>query len=227
MTADAPTAGTFRQVRFERPPTSVEILLVRHGESADVDLAAPFPLVDGRGDPPLSDRGREQAVALATRLAAGRVDALYVTQLRRTLQTAAPLAEALGLEPVVEPGMVEVAMGEWEGGLYRKHLTERHPLALEIFARQRWDVIPGAESNESLFERTGAAIEAIAARHPGGRVVVVSHAVAISSVLARAASSAAFAFVGADNTSVSALIVDGERWFVRRFNDTAHLEHLS
>ena len=57
---------TYRQVRFERTAGSTEILLVRHGESAEADSGrSPFPLVDGPGRPELSPLGRRQADALA------------------------------------------------------------------------------------------------------------------------------------------------------------------
>ncbi|HUZ22044.1 MAG TPA: histidine phosphatase family protein [Acidimicrobiales bacterium] len=222
--ADASAPRTYRQVRFEHAPGSTEILLVRHGESAVADPGNPFTLLDGRGDPELSPEGCVQAEALAERLAKVGIDAIYVTPLRRTAETAAPLAARLGVEPVVEPGMVEVNMGEWEGGLYRRMIAERSPLAMRVFREERWDVIPGAESNESLFTRTGAAIGRIAERHRDGRVVVVAHAVSIGTVLAQAARSSPFAFVAGDNASVSTLVVAGDRWTVRRFNDTAHLE---
>jgi probable phosphoglycerate mutase len=220
------TTRRYRQVRFERPSSATEILLVRHGESAEADLERPFPLLDGRGDPGLSGLGRAQAAALADRLAGEEIDAIYVTPLRRTAETAAPVAERLGLAPLVEPGLVEISLGEWEGGFYRQRIAERDPLALEVFARQRWDLIPGAESNDAVAARTAAAVRRLAAAHRGGRVLAVSHAVAIGTLLSQAAGAAPFAFVLGDNASISVLVVDGERWLVRRFNDTAHLDRL-
>ncbi len=227
-TASGPAAGrtrtTYRQVRFERGDGATEILLVRHGESAIADPAHPFELLDGRGDPELSAEGRMQAEAVCARLASRELAAIYVTPLRRTAETAAALAQKLGLEPVVEPGLVEVGMGEWEGGLYRERIAARDPLAARVFLEERWDVIPGAESNDSLTSRTSAAIARIARAHRGSTVVAVSHAAAIASVLAAAASSRPFAFVSVDNASISSIVVDGEHLTLRRFNDTAHLE---
>ena len=218
--------GSYRQVRFERPEGSAQIFLVRHGESAVADIAHPFSMTDGRGDPPLSPLGQAQAKALATRFVDKELEAIYVTQLRRTAETAAPLAQATGLVPIVETDLIEVSMGEWEGGLYRKHMKEQHPLALRAFAEQRFDVIPGAESNESLASRTKNALSLIASRHANGRVVVVAHAVVISSLLAQATGSEPFAFLGIDNASISEIIAASGRWHLRRFNDTAHLEHI-
>ena len=84
----------FRQHRFVPPPGSCEILLVRHGESSPHTEGQPFSLVDGHGDPELATEGHEQAVLVADRMIATgeRVSAIYVTTLRRTQETAAPLA---------------------------------------------------------------------------------------------------------------------------------------
>jgi probable phosphoglycerate mutase len=82
----------FRQHRFVAPPGATTVLLVRHGESAPAVPGAPFPLRDGHGDPPLDPVGVEQAELLGERLRHERVDAIYVTSLRRTHETAAPLA---------------------------------------------------------------------------------------------------------------------------------------
>jgi probable phosphoglycerate mutase len=216
-------ARQFRQWRFTRPRGATEILLVRHGESAPADPDEPFPLVDGHGDPPLDPRGQEQAEAVAARLAGEDVAAIYITPLCRTLQTAAPLARRLGLEPTVEPDLREVFLGEWEGGRYRKYVAERHPLVGQILKEQRWDVIPGAEPAEAFAARIREAIAAIAARHQDQCVAVFTHGGVIGQALADASGSRPFAFVGADNGSISHLVVIGDDWVVRRYNDTAHL----
>jgi probable phosphoglycerate mutase len=214
----------YPQSRFVPPADAADVLLVRHGESAAARPEEPFPLVDGQGDPPLSRSGRAQAVLVAGRLRRTRLDAVYVTTLRRTRETAQPLLDLRGLEPRVEPGLREVHLGEWEGGLFRKHVAEAHPLALRMYAEERWDAIPGAESAESLAGRVGEAMRRIAAEHAGGRVAVFTHGGVIGQALALAAASRPFAFLGADNGSISQVVIGPDRWTVRRFNDTAHLE---
>lgn len=213
-----------RQIRFEAPAGAVELLLVRHGESEAAVEGRPFPLVDGHGDPALSDDGVEQAERVGERLAGAGIDAIYVTSLRRTAQTAQPLAQRLGLTPIVEADLREVHLGEWEGGLFRKKVRDNDPIAIEMYTQQRWDVIPGAERGEAFSARVRAGIERIAAAHADQRVAVFAHGGTIGEVLAQATASAPFAFSGADNGSVSQLVVTPERWIVRRFNDTAHLE---
>ena len=160
---------SYRQIRFTSPVGATALLLVRHGESEAADPDQPFPLVDGRGDPELSSTGRLQAALVADRLGATRIDAIYVTSLRRTVETAAPLAQRLGLAPEVEPALAEVRLGEWEGGRYRQRIAEGDPLAARIFEEERWDLIPGAESNAAIAARVGSAIGRIAERHRGGR----------------------------------------------------------
>ena len=118
----------------------------------------PFPLVGGHADPELADNGREQAERLAQRLAKVPIDALYVTSLCRTAQTAAPLAGRLGLTPQVEPDLREVNLGEWEAGVFRKMVADNHPIAERMWAEERWDVIPGAEPAEAFAARTCGAL---------------------------------------------------------------------
>ena len=214
----------YRQARFQPPAGATELLLIRHGESAPARVDRPFTLVGGQGDPELADNGREQAECVAQRLAAEDIDALYVTTLRRTAQTAAPLAERLGIDPGVEAGLREVHLGDWEGGLFRKMTAENHPIAQRMRAEQRWDVIPGAEPAADFAARVRAAVERLAARHPDRRIAVFTHGGVIGQALALATGARPFAFHGADNGSISHLVVGGEAWFLRRFNDTAHLD---
>jgi len=218
---DEPTA--YRQFRFTLPPGGTDLLLVRHGESAPARADQPFPLVDGHGDPPLAPDGEREAELVGDRLAIEPIDAIYVSGLRRTVQTGAPLAKRLDLTPKVEPGLREVRLGDWEGGLFRIKVAKGDDLAVRMFTTQRWDVIPGAESTEDLAARVRAAIERIAAAHPDQRVAVFTHGGVIGQIVSMATGAAPFAFIDADNASITQLVVVGDRWIVRRFNDTAHL----
>jgi 2,3-bisphosphoglycerate-dependent phosphoglycerate mutase len=224
-----PPPEGFRQARFVPPPGSTTVLLVRHGESAPAHPDRPFPLVDGHGDPELAPEGRRQAEAVGRRLAAehhggATIDGLYVTTLRRTHETAAPLADAIGLDPVVVGDLREVHLGDWEGGSLRMRAAARDPVFLQVLAEERWDVIPGAEPFEDFDRRLRQGIDAIVERHPDGRAVAVVHGGVIGHLLALAARSVGFSFAGADNASISELVVLPDRsWRIRRFNDTAHL----
>jgi probable phosphoglycerate mutase len=204
--------------------------LVRHGESAPANPEAPFELVDGHGDPELDPRGREQAELVADRLGSARgdgaVSSIYVTNLRRTAQTAAPLAARLGIEPVVEADLREVYLGEWEAGRYRAKVLEGGPIVARLMEEQRWDVIPGAEPDEAFGARVRAGIERIASRHPDQTVAVFTHGGVIGRALAEATGARPFAFSATDNCSINRLVVADDRWLVRSYNDTAHLEQM-
>jgi probable phosphoglycerate mutase len=217
------SARRFSQVPYQGPPGSTELYLVRHGASADAVEGEDFELVEGQGDPPLSDIGVEQAELVAERLAALTFDALYVTTLRRTVETAAPLVRRTGLTPVVERDLREVFLGDWEGGVYRQKVMDADPVAVRMMTEERWDVVPGGESTAAFAERIRGAIERIAAAHPGSRVVAFSHGAAIGEVLAQATGSRPFAFLMSDNTAIARLVLTPERWILRGFNDTAHL----
>ncbi|HSK95032.1 MAG TPA: histidine phosphatase family protein [Euzebyales bacterium] len=221
----SPNATTeFRQHRFSLPPGATDILLIRHGESAPARLDAPAPTVDGQADPDLDARGRAEAERVADRLASEEVSAIYVSTLRRTAQTAAPLATGLGIEPRVEPDLREVHLGEWEGAVFRMRIAERDPLAMRMFTEQRWDMIPGAEASDVLLKRVRQAIERLAAAHVDQRVVAFTHGGVIAMLMHLATGSEPFAFLGVDNGSITHLVVTSERWLVRRFNDTGHLD---
>jgi 2,3-bisphosphoglycerate-dependent phosphoglycerate mutase len=225
--ADEQEPTAFRQRRYEVPPGATDLLLVRHGASQAYLDGNLFPLVNGHGDPPLSAEGKEQAARVCARLAAAGVEAIYVTNLRRTAQTAAPLAEELGLEARVEADLREVYLGEWEGGIFRKMVAEGHPVSLRMAAEERWDVIPGAEPAAELAGRVRGAIERLAVAHSGQRVAAFTHGGVIGQALAQASGSRPFAFLGAENASISRLVVTGDRWIVRGFNDTAHLDAVA
>jgi probable phosphoglycerate mutase len=219
-----------RQLSYVRPPGSTDILLLRHGESVPAREDAPFDLVGGHGDPELDPRGVEQAERLAGRLARRQGDqaitAVYVTNLRRTAQTAAPLVDRIGIEPLVEPDLREVFLGEWEGGLYRLKVMQGDPIAVRMIDEQRWDVIPGAEPDEEFTARVRRGIDAIASKHPDETVAVFTHGGVIGRALAEATGARPFSFLAANNASINHIVVGDGRWTVRSFNDVAHLEGL-
>ncbi len=224
-TLPAVSERSYPQRDYSRPPEAIEIVLARHGASEAVVDGETLELLEGQADPALAPEGRMQAHALAMRLAEERFDAIFITPLRRTAETAAPLAAMTGLEPQVVPELREVHLGELDGGAFRIALHNGDPRIPEVFATERWDVIDGAERMEDFERRTRSGIERIvAASRPGATVVAVVHGGVIGELCRQACGSRAFSFVHADNASISRLIVfpDG-RWSVRSFNEGGHL----
>jgi probable phosphoglycerate mutase len=213
------------QQPFSLPEGATEVVLVRHGASEVALPGARFPLVDGRGDPNLSEDGYEQARAIATQLATEGIARLFVTPLKRTHQTAAPLVEATGLEPIVVDELAEVRLGEWEGGEYRVRMAQGDPIVRQMFQQERWDVIPGGETFDSLGRRVRAGIEKIVElTGPDAVAVAILHGGVIGEVCRQATDSRPFAFVHSDNGSVSRLVIrPSGRWLLRSFNEVSHL----
>jgi probable phosphoglycerate mutase len=215
----------FRQPRFAPSAGACEVLLVRHGESAPLVEGDAFPLVGGHADPPLHANGHEQAERVADRLVSTgeQIAAVYVTTLTRTYQTAAPLLGRIGMEAAIEPDLREVFLGDWEGGVLRHKVADGDPIAMQMYAEGRWDVIPNAEPAPEFGARVRRGIERIAAAHRDQLVVAVVHGGVIGQAMNIAAGTTGFAFNGADNASISHLVVTADRWIIRCFNDTGHL----
>jgi probable phosphoglycerate mutase len=147
------------------------LLLVRHAQSA-FNAQGRW---QGHADPPLSDLGRRQAVAGASRL--GHLDVIVASPLERALATAAILAEVAGVGPVeIEPDLIERDVGEWTG-LTRSEIDEAWPGYLAESRRP-----PGFEDDERLVRRALAAVARIASNYPGAEVLVVTHGGVITSL---------------------------------------------
>lgn len=217
--------GSYSQRPFTLPPGATEIVVVRHGASANATPGTPFPMVQGRGDPPLAPAGQAQARAVGERLRHEPLTKLFVTPLQRTHQTAAPLADASGLEPVVVDDLIEVSLGEWEGGEFRIRAAQGHPTVWEALKSERWDVIPGAENPEVIEARVRAGVARIVEEAgPDTSVAAVVHGGIIGEICRIATRSRPFAFIHADNGSITRLVVlDGGTWLLRSFNDISHL----
>jgi probable phosphoglycerate mutase len=217
---------SFEQTPYELPPGATEIVLVRHGASSPPVEGGPNPLVGGHSDPALAEAGLAQAELVAEGLRQEPISAIFVSTLRRTQETAAPLAEALGLEP--EPPLEElreIFLGEFEGGVYRIKAARKDPVIKRVFSREAWSEIPGAETWEHFGPRVAAGVEKIVARTgPDRAAVAILHGAVIGQLCRQATDSRPFAFVHSDNGSVSRLVVQADgRWLLRSFNDISHL----
>lgn len=146
-------------------------LLIRHAEST-WNAAGRW---QGQGDPPLSDRGRLQAEALARRLPGETIDVLISSDLSRAAETAAILGRCWGLQPQLTDAVRELAIGDWTG-LTRDQIAAIAPEALRRFESRDPHARPGGgESRDELERRARRALVELAAAHPGARVAVVTH----------------------------------------------------
>lgn len=153
------------------PLAFTHLIVIRHGETAWNRERR----LQGQLDVPLNDTGAAQARALAEALTGEPIDAVYSSDLGRAMQTATPLAEALGLTVRPERQLRERCYGVLEGMTYAE-VSEQRP---EDFARWQARVPDYApERGESLREFQDRAVEialSLSRRHPGERIALVAH----------------------------------------------------
>lgn len=159
-----------------------EIWLVRHGQT-DWNLAGRY---QGHLDIPLNEAGLEQARRLAEKLAGETFSAVYCSDLQRARVTAETVAAHLGLAVIPLAGLREINQGDWQGRYLvdvREEFGEPDPSAGEEMLHER---APGGESVAEVAARMKLAADCIAAEHPGGRVLVVTHGLALATLLCQA-----------------------------------------
>jgi 2,3-bisphosphoglycerate-dependent phosphoglycerate mutase len=202
---------------------AAELYVVRHADAVP-ESDDTFKIYDDYEAHPLSPRGRAQAEAVAQRLAELKLGAVYASPVRRARETAEAIAAAAGLEVREERDVTEVTIGATDDSM---SLRERLAwLAMIAMRDGSWGGIEGTEPSAQVRARMLRALETIAARHPGERVAVVSHAGAINAALgAITASEHDFLFPLA-NASVSVVRVGGGRKLLMSANDTAHLSEI-
>lgn len=159
------------------------IYLIRHGQTS-YNIERRF---QGQLDVPLSEEGTQQAQAVANWLADQPVEfgALYASDLQRALATARAIGDKLDLVPEQAEALREIHVGEWQG-LVSDEIEARFPGQLSLWRDQTPGFhVPGGETTAELQKRMlDWYVDAIT-RHRGQAVIVVSHGMALSSLVAR------------------------------------------
>ena len=176
------------------------LVLIRHGET-DWNVEGRY---QGQADPPLNARGLAQARQLAAELREVGLDVLYTSPLRRALQTAQILAQALQVPLHVEPRLMEIHQGDWQGRL-RAEIAARYPELFRRWQTEPWEVTPpGGEHLRQVQARVYAAVDEILARHPGQRIGLVTHRIPIALLKVR--------YQGLDPDAVRTLELPNTYW---------------
>lgn len=154
-------------------PTTIH--LVRHGDYGFIDHA-----LGGRAPHALSERGRAQAEALATRFAACALAAVVTSPVRRAVETAAPIAARSGLALERDAAFNEIDFGAWEGARFAALQDDSAWLAWNTFR----SVAPApGEAMLAVQARVSAGLWRWHQRHPDAAIVLVSHADVIKAAL--------------------------------------------
>jgi probable phosphomutase (TIGR03848 family) len=211
-----------------RPTPPTLVLLVRHGQTPTTGKVLP-------GRAPglhLADKGKDQASAVAARIAALQTDtrkvaAVYASPLERTRETAAPIASALGLKVQRRQGLLECDFGDWTGATLKS-----------LWKRPEWRTVqrnpsgfrfPHGESFTEMQTRIVTAIDDLRTAHPGGTVVAVSHADPIKAAVAHALGTHLDLFqrIVVSPCSVSAILYGTDGPVVLAVNSTGDLTALA
>jgi ribonuclease H / adenosylcobalamin/alpha-ribazole phosphatase len=214
----AATAGAWGPPQGQ--PTTT--LLLRHGQTP---LSAERRFA-GRGDVPLTETGRRQAAAAASRLSArGGIDMIVTSPLRRARRTAEAVATATGAPLQVEDDLVEADFGKWEGLTFAEAAAQ-WPDEMAAWMAGTDAAPPGGESFATAARRVLGALDRLLAAYPQRTLVLVSHVTPIKTLVCRAilAPPAALFRIHLDVTSLCEIdwFSDGPA-LVRSLNDTAHL----
>jgi probable phosphoglycerate mutase len=203
--------------------SETRIILVRHGETHWNREAR----IQGyNANSPLTDAGIAQARAVAQRLAAEGVDALYSSDAGRTVQTVEPIAAATGLPVIRDSGVRERNYGIFEGRTFAE-VEQVFPEAFEKYrTRDPHYAIDGGESAVQFRDRIVAALAEIARRHAGQRSVVVTHGGVVGALYRVALDMPMDAprVYTTRNASLSSFRFEAERWVLEVWGDVAHLD---
>jgi probable phosphoglycerate mutase len=202
---------------------AAELYVVRHADAVP-EANESFTIYDDYEAHPLSARGRSQAEAVASRFADLGIVAVYASPVRRAWETAETIAEVAGVSVREEPDVTEIAIGPTDDSMpLRDRLAW---LAMIAIRDGSWRGVEGTEPSEAVRTRMLRALDAIAARHPGERVAVVSHAGAINAALGAIVSSQHDFLFPLANASVSVVRIGGGRRLLMSANDTSHLAEI-
>ncbi|AKK03601.1 bifunctional RNase H/acid phosphatase [Corynebacterium epidermidicanis] len=198
------------------------LILLRHGETA-MSVAKQY---SGSSDPELSENGRAQAEATATRLAShGGIDLIVASPARRAQQTAQAVADKIGLPVETIEDLRELDFGDWEGKTFGQ-VQQQDPEFYREWLADTKLAVPGGESVQQVMRRTKKVVDALEKQHRGKNILVVSHVTPIKSILKLALGAPPGVVhrlqLNLASVSIAEFYADGPT-LVRLFNDTAHL----
>ena len=201
----------------------LHLMLVRHGES-EWNAQRRY---QGQSDVPLSALGERQAELIAERLAGGKIDAVYASDLKRAWETASAIAGKSGLQVLPEPRLRELKFGVLEGLTFdeaQSQYPEMIAAWLEDFNRPP----EGAETIDLFNLRIVSLLEELKQKHDEQTVLLVAHGGSLSEILrvVLGLSREKRWYLEMENTSLSEVLIAEDFISLKRLNDTCHLAAL-
>lgn len=158
---------------------STRFFLVRHGQT-DWNKQRRY---QGQKDIPLNQMGLAQAYQIALSFTNQPFDALYSSDLRRAFQTATEISKVVGLPIQLDDRLREIHQGDWEGRLIDDVFLHDPTSVDMVYAQPHSTRRPGGESIADLAQRIQNCLRELNQRHNGGRVIIVSHGLAIATAI--------------------------------------------
>jgi broad specificity phosphatase PhoE len=225
MSSDSPKSGGLGEPVAGDETLTLGLHFIRHGKP---DFTSKDFLESDRGrqwNPGLDDRGRQQAEALAARLAMmDRLAGVFVSPFRRCRETIQPYLAATGTGVQVVGDLGEVFIGAWEGLSFEEIVSGDEELARRFRDQEAmFSMAPGGESGPQLRARVVAAIARIVAGARDGVILVVTHGGVINAYLGHVLGLEQDMFFLPDYASINTVRIDDGRPRVRFLNDVRHV----
>lgn len=174
---------------------------------------------------PLNAHGRMQAERLAKFVRNTGIAILYTSDLRRALDTATILANALGLQTIPDERLRERHIGIWQG-LTQEEVEAWYPVEFQKLRNNPNEFqVPGGESRREVMKRMKAAFDDIIARNDE-TIGIVTHTTAIRALLGTLMPDMDVLSMEFSNMSVTSMMLDGD-WRITQQNDVIHLEGMT
>ena len=201
----------------------LHLILVRHGET---EWNAQHRY-HGQTDVPLSELGQRQAECVAERLAGGKIDAVYASDLKRAWETAQIIVEKSGLQVMSEPRLRELKFGVLEG-LTFDQAQEQYPEMINAWLENFNRPPEGGETIESFNARVVSLLNDLKIKHDEQTVLLVAHGGSLSEVLrvVLGLSREKRWYLEMENASLSEVLIAEDYVSLKRLNDTCHLATL-
>ncbi len=158
---------------------SITLYFLRHGETQSSQSGS----FCGVLDLDLTPEGHQMAAEFAAAYQGHEWDAVFCSPLRRSLDTARPLCDALGLEVQKRDGLMEIAYGAWEGMTQADVNRQFHDDYVRWLADPGWNAPNGGERGVDVARRGTAVLDEILQTHRTGNILIVSHKATIRIML--------------------------------------------
>jgi len=196
----------------------MNILVIRHGQPFDESETG------GHGDPPLSELGQQQAVAIGNYLAGEPIDKIVASPMVRAHQTALPLCEQLGMEPELDDDLKEAG---WQAGAYMRS-EENQDFFIDKMNNDP-DYLYRPEGKAAFNERVMRAFAKVRNENAGKNVAVFCHGMVTTTFVATVLGFDPSPedlhphYSGLTRVQASSSL---DMWSLRSFNETMHLQGM-